>query len=336
MNMHFNTIFILVIFLIQLNLSLCIAEPSTPLKSAVYISDISNPAEFTLFANGGWDGSWYVGYNKCWIQKLEVDTDCQAATTKAFIGAKLGRMNTSPVEGKPEWESSAIPGNIYITITSEPAWKTNEKYYLTSTDDIPYEGLPTAALHRVGESRWFWVEVPLNVINFGGSNYIALWSSNKNLIDTASAPILAGGWDVKDKTQNTWIITDVAGSPPETLTGDAKPISYFEPAIAIKLIPINENRVVVSLQNIPNTQPDSAELFFAAAVLGTNIEKLWLEISSDGSHWERYDKFIYQTPYTFTLSPEELPKTKFKLRSTAVDECGNMGLSNIIDLENKQ
>lgn len=310
-------------------------EAPVPNISAVYLSDISNPAEFTLFANSGWDGSWYVGYNKCWIQQIEVNSAYKNTTAKAFIGAKLGRMKTQTVEGKPEWENTAIPGRIYITITAEPNWKKIEKYVLALTDDIPYEGHPTAALHRIGESRWFWVEVPLKAINFGGSNYILIWSTSKKLLDAASAPILAGGWDVKDKTKNTWIVSDIAGAPPDTLTDSAKIISYFEPAIAIKLIPTNAYTVLVYLKNISTLQPDSNKLFFAATVTGINIEKLWLETSFNGSDWNRYGTFVYQTPYTFTLDPETLPKKRFNLRAGASDEFGNSGFSNIIELQNK-
>ncbi len=38
----------------------------------LFIADLPNPNNFSLFANGGWDGSWYVGFNTCWMQKLAV------------------------------------------------------------------------------------------------------------------------------------------------------------------------------------------------------------------------------------------------------------------------
>src|SRR4051794_30165180 len=41
-------------------------------KPPVFMADLANPNDFSVFANGGWDGNWYVGYNTCWIQKLSV------------------------------------------------------------------------------------------------------------------------------------------------------------------------------------------------------------------------------------------------------------------------
>lgn len=88
------------------------ADPSAPAVNAIYLSDIPNPNEFTLFANGGWDGGWFVGYHKCWTQEILVPEI--TGITKAFIGAKLGRMKTQYTKsdkgrGIPQWDSSAVP-----------------------------------------------------------------------------------------------------------------------------------------------------------------------------------------------------------------------------------
>ena len=36
----------------------------------VFVAQVPNPNDYVLFANGGWDGNWYVGYNNGWIKKL--------------------------------------------------------------------------------------------------------------------------------------------------------------------------------------------------------------------------------------------------------------------------
>ena len=42
------------------------AAPDNP----VIVEQVPNPNDYSLFANGGWDGNWYVGYNNGWIKKL--------------------------------------------------------------------------------------------------------------------------------------------------------------------------------------------------------------------------------------------------------------------------
>ena len=34
------------------------------------VSELENPNDFELFANGGWTGNWYIGNNHAWISKL--------------------------------------------------------------------------------------------------------------------------------------------------------------------------------------------------------------------------------------------------------------------------
>ena len=53
----------------------------------VFLADLPNPNDFTLFANGGWDGSWYVGYNTCWMQKLPAPP--AGEYKRAFLGARF-------------------------------------------------------------------------------------------------------------------------------------------------------------------------------------------------------------------------------------------------------
>ncbi len=132
----------------------------------VYLTSLSNINNYDIFANGGWDGNWYVGYNVCWIKKISIsDLDSEMEYRKAFVGAKLGRAKTRRKAGRPSWEKEPIPGDIYIAISNIPAWKAAQRYFLISTEDIPLESDPVDAINNVGESRWFWREVPLEQIN---------------------------------------------------------------------------------------------------------------------------------------------------------------------------
>src|SRR5438552_1865059 len=60
----------------------------------VFVAQIPNPNDYVLFANSGWDGNWYVGYNNGWVKKLPAVPNGNYA--RAYLGAKLGRMKTLP------------------------------------------------------------------------------------------------------------------------------------------------------------------------------------------------------------------------------------------------
>lgn len=67
--------------------------PPLPAEKVLFLTELPNPNDYTLFANGGgWDGNWYVGYNTCWISELPAIP--QTGFTRAFLGARLGRMKT--------------------------------------------------------------------------------------------------------------------------------------------------------------------------------------------------------------------------------------------------
>ena len=72
----------------------------------VYVSKLSNINDYDIFANSGWDGNWYVGYNVCWIKKLPHFR--QGKYARAQIGAKIGRAKTRRIPGKSTWEKELI------------------------------------------------------------------------------------------------------------------------------------------------------------------------------------------------------------------------------------
>src|SRR5438034_8280659 len=112
-------------------------DPSQEANSdfPIFLADLPNPADFSLFANGGWDGNWYVGYDKCWISKLPPPPPGEYK--RAFLGAKLGRMKTTAQPGRPPWEKQPILGEVDIAVASEPLWPQSRRYMLTGTQYIP-------------------------------------------------------------------------------------------------------------------------------------------------------------------------------------------------------
>lgn len=298
----------------------------------IYISELPNINDYTLFANGGgWDGNWYIGFNLCWIERLPPAP--VGNYLRAYIGAKIGRMKTRQIPGKPIWEKEPIPGDIYISISSTPAWKANQSFFLVNTIDIPLEGEPDVALNGVGEARWFWVEVPLNIINFEGENYVAIWSPTPYFVSTASSPILAGGWG--SKKVNTWLNNDIRGYPPLNPKESLKTsIIVYEPAIAIKLIPENtfqDIRVLIleSKKGRENTEDKTLLI----SVQGDQIERVWIEISNDGNEWKKIGRYLWSPPYMFTLQANLFNEGDYKIRACASDIWGNIGYSTPLEIK---
>ncbi|MFA5857687.1 MAG: hypothetical protein WC955_01320 [Elusimicrobiota bacterium] len=292
--------------------------------------ETQNPNEFTLFATSGWDGNWYVGYNSCWISKLPVLP--QRKFAKAFIGVKLGRMKTLGVIGTPTWVRKSIPGEIWVAVSSTHAWDRSNSYLLTTTEDIPWEGDPQNALEGVGEAQWFWVEVPIEKISFPEHNYIAVWSPTKELEDITKAPVIAAGWG--SRVVNTWLNTGIKGVPPaEPGTALEKPVTVFEPAIAIKLIPENVYSLEVSIVGTERHTTLPAAQVVTLSVRGSNVVSAWLEVSNNnGSSWNRCTTVCYKPPYIFTLPVNDLPMGTLKLRGGARDIFENYGYSPVLEL----
>ena len=321
-----NFVKILVGFLVILSFSsVCIAEADYPL----FVSEIKDISKFGLFATSGWDGNWYVGYNHGWISKLPPIPE-RDNYKRAYIGAMLGRAKRHYREELKDAEKKndkkgikelrvAIKreeyGTIYIGLNSEPSWGKSNTSLLTSIEDIPLEGDSEEALEGVGEARWFWVEVPLKKISPTEPNFIALWSKDEHLNSRENSPILAAGWGGEEK--NSWLDDKIEGVPPT----QGKPITIFEPALAIKLVPKSEKSVVIKTY-----KKDS---IIYASVEGVDITKTWIEVKVK-KKWEREGKYMYNPPYIFNIETIDKPVS---LRIAGVDLWGNVGYSEVLQIE---
>lgn len=303
----------------------------------VFIANLSNPNDFSLFANGGWDGNWYVGYNTCWVQKLPAPP--QKNYERAFIGAKLGRMKNFQPQGKAPWEKRVVPADIYIAIASTPAWTRRQSFFLTASQDIPLEPDSQNAVEGVGESRWFWREIPLNLVNLNGDNYLALWSPTEALKSAESAPIIASGWG--NKEIDSWLDNDIKGLPPSKLSKSSlTPLTVFEPAIALKLIPAQKEKKlpVVKIAKIEDGKPIEkypAPKIVWTSIQGESIERAWVEVSTDAATWNRYGKTVWNSPFSFTIKTHEVPigpKGETWIRINAADIFENVGASSAVNI----
>ncbi|OGS20294.1 MAG: hypothetical protein A3J83_04970 [Elusimicrobia bacterium RIFOXYA2_FULL_40_6] len=316
-------------------LASCTLIESAPTVPPVYLSELPNINEYDIFANSGWDGNWYVGYNVCWIEKISnIPKSPTDFYRKAYIGAKLGRAKVRPVEGKSSWEKEPIPGDIYIGVSSTSSWKSNSRYFLASSLDMPIEGDMMNAQSGTGEARWFWAEVPIDQINLEGPNYIALWSPTDYFTARDTAPILCGGWGTKGAETNTWLNNEIEGAPPIDPADSLKtPISVFEPAIAMKLIPAKtEQEIKIQVFEVKDGKKGTPNKTIVASVEGNQIEKTWLEYATMASAYQRIGAFLYNLPWIFTLNPEKLPKEKIFVRVAAEDVWGNRGYSQNVEM----
>ena len=238
-----------------------------------YIADLPNIHEYELFANNGWTGNWYIGYDHCWIVKLPPVKTIKKFK-KAFIGVKLGRAKTakqldaliqteidtlqkkldgaSPAEMKilpaeieelKKKKNSAENSPIYISVSNDADFSDNKKYVAARNIEIPLEGDYTEALNNVGSARWFWKEVPLSSISQNSENFVAVWSDNALFTSAAYAPVIAAGWSEDGKY--AYLSTDHFGKAPKNLE---KKISFFTPALCIKLVPENNKELKVKIQ----------------------------------------------------------------------------------------
>ena len=202
---------------------------------------------------------------------------------------------------------------------------------LTRTEDIPLEYDYENAIEDVGESRWFWTEIPLDKINFRGDNYLILWSPNEYFTSTSSAPILAAAWG--DKEVDSWLNTKIAGQPSDLEDPLSTPITVFEPAIAMKLIPKGiENNLKIEIIDIKDVLKDSPAKSITALIEGSGVERAWLEFSKNGRSWKKIYRHIYGPPYVFILNPEGFAAGKITIRVSALDMFGNVASSKGITL----
>ncbi len=306
------------------------SQRATSVKSFVpeYISLVRDVSKYYLYANGGFHADWYIGYNNSWIIKLPpINTE---KYEKAFIGAKIGRAKT--MSYPMAWDKNIIPGKIYMAIGQTPSFTTDNTYFLAASNDLPREPLPGDYLEGIDSAQWFWAEVPLTAISGEKPNYLAIWSSSMYFVSASSSPIIAAALS-DDNQQNVWLNRSIKGSPPFGNDTLETPISGVKPAMAIKLVPENQYRVIIKgfkAEVLPN------EFIVSFTAIGEDVDKAWLELSYDKFEWQRITRYMFRPPYWRTFKKGEISEDMFYLRAAATDTLGNTGYSKeiIIPAEN--
>lgn len=297
--------------------------------------------EYTLFANSGWDGNWYVGTNMCWIKQFKKELlPNKELFSKLYVGVKLGRAKTKSKPGAPPWEKEIIDGNIYIGVASTPAWKSDQRFFLCKIADIPAEGDPENAVSITGESVWFYTEVPLDRVSFEEDIWVCVYSNTPGLTSVSSAPIIAGGWrERQQKDSIVWLNNEINGSPPTDPSTSLKTqIRAFDPAIILKLIPKGAENLEVKLHVAGITdgrENNYDEKIFYVTSLTPNVSRVWMEISQDKKEYKKISRFSYTQPYTFHLNIQLIPAEingDFWIRFAGEDIFGNVGYTQEVQL----
>lgn len=278
-----------------------------------FIAELPTPGEFTLFANGGWNGNWYVGYNHGWASNLPpVDTE---GVEKAYIGARLGRAKTAEqikkafrTSNDEKTEISPGPYSILICVSRSKEHRPQGQV-LTTTDKIPLEGSPVAALEGVTESRWFWKEVDKSILSSDSSNYIHIWSEDKELNSVEVSPILAAGTG-SNKRENSYLVKGKEDKK------DIRTIKFFEPALAIKLVGENPPVPKIEINSFKSHPVILMSQVIDTAVSGKYITEVGIQVNS-GSGWESVEKVAVNPPYNLILDFKTLSPGSYKLRCWA-------------------
>ena len=291
---------------------------------------------FRAFADGGWDGNWYVGFNTCWIVKLPKAP--AGSYARAYIGERLGRAKTRPRRGGATWDKDAIPGKVYMAISTFPAFSPSQSFYLADTADIPQEPDPDNPNLEVGHGEWFWTEVPVKLLDFDGPNYLATWSNTETLVSASSSPILGAAMDPKGSKESprAWLNSGIAGVPPrDQAAAIGVPVSFYLPSLAIKLVPAAAVPLAVRGFSVTAAALDAFEARFALA--GQDPELGWVEASPDGMGWERVTPLLRHPPYSFSIPGERFGRPYFLsgavfLRGAGQDALGTLGFSEVLQL----
>lgn len=301
-------------------------SPAFATKSPVpvYFALARDLSRFYMYANGGFNADWYVGYNNSWIVKLPPVP--AGSYARAYIGAKLGRAK---IASWPQgWDKTPVPGKIYMAVNQEPKFNSDNMYFLVDAADLPLEPLPNDSIEGVDSARWFWAEIPLPRVSYEKSNYLALWAAARAFVSSSSAPIVAAALS-DDKEENVWLNRSIRGNPPSGEDVLETPISGIKPALAFKLVPQNEYKVFIK-GFMGEVTGDDILVSFSA--IGEDIRAAWIEMSYDKFDWQRISRYMFRAPYFTSLKRGDLSKDLFYLRAAAVDGLENTGYSKEITI----
>lgn len=344
-------------------------------EETLFLAKLPNPHEYSLFGTSGWNGNWYIGPDHCWIQKISLPGNL-SRFKKVYAGAKIGRAKPREeilrVLGYPglqeEYrkkekekenltgddlkrreeeltkmkkemddmiEKTSRPKKIYIAVSATLDFRDRLKVFpLAESAEIPLEGSPEEAVEGIGEARWFWAEIPADLVRDFSSVYLACWSDDPLYNRHDTAPIIASGWG--DQTEDSWM-TALDKDRPDS--SQSKGISYFEPALAVKLV-VSEKDETASPIKIKkwDAQPDPERQ-------GKRyIVRFWLEMERDSLarfQMEKEEKqgFVlwgfpfWNSPAIVTV--KDVEKGRYRVRALGRSWSEEESVSPVLDIEIK-
>ena len=159
------------------------------------------------------------------------------------------------------------------------------------------------------------------------------------MTSVSSAPILAAAWG--NKEVNSWVSHEIKGVPPQDpAKALSTPITIFEPAIALKLVPKRTEELkpqvkIVRVEDGEARGKTPAPKVVWGSVSGESVDRAWVEISTDNKKWNRYVQPAWKAPFCFTIKTEEIPigpDGKTWVRLGSADAFENVGVSEPVNL----
>src|SRR5262249_37322256 len=110
-------------------------------------------------------------------------------------------------------------------------------------------------------------------------------------------------------------------APPRTSgASPGTPISYFQPAMALKLIPKGPaHPMTVQLADWKAASADHPKPVVTARIAGDSVERAWLEYSQSNHTWAPAGRPLWKAPYIFTVDQTKLPEGRVQLRVVAAN-----------------
>ena len=302
--------------------SLSEGETITDAPLPSYLSLTDDLSRFGRFADGGSDSNWYIGFNNAWIVRLP--SRPPGKFVKAFIGAKIGRAKTTPNKQRP-WEHTVIAGKVYMAVAQRPAFGSENSFFLAETSDIPLEVDDSIYRPGTGRAQWFWAEVPMELISDTENNYLIVWSPTRAFRDSKHAPILAAAEASGGAPEiGAWNNHSILGVPPRSENSALETPVGFKPALAVRLVPENEETVTVTAFEALSGEN---ELLCRFSAIGRDIEQAWIEMSPDELEWSRVSTFGRHSPFSLRVPRSLIGPRGSYLRAVARDAYGNEGSS---------
>ncbi|MEK7767293.1 MAG: hypothetical protein AAB368_13770, partial [bacterium] len=188
--------------------------------------------------------------------------------------------------------------------------------------------------------------IPLALVSTGAPNCLAVWSPDPHMTSAASAPILAAGMSRSFEEMKSLPAFSITSSAPADAWVDEspglaragpspqKPLSFYYPALALKLVPpASGSPPVVRVSGLSEREEmrRGDHRLIRASVSGENVQEVRLEVApaahATQSLWDLHGRALGSAPYLFTLRTWGLAPGLYLVRAAARDDWERVGVS---------